>query len=509
MRIPSVLFDRPYPGVDQLAEPEFFGDLNLDQVLEAVTAGRAEYGLMPFFYAPLPDVSAVHYRHDVLRDLEDSEVREAIREHAVSMRTMREQLALAGKLRHRYQKQRWFLDAVRVYTEAVATLQPFLAGAALQSRGLQEFRDHLTGYVGSASFTSLVTDTCEVLAGLAQIRYSVHIRGSRVKVSRYDGEPDYSELVEQSFARFQQGGVKKYLVNFPALADMNHVEEQILDRVARLYPDAFGALDKYCARHRGYLDQTVGKFDREVQVYLAFLDFMRRFTPAGLPFCYPRVSTESKNTRVENAYDIALATKLVTDGASVVGNDLDLDGAERIVVVTGPNQGGKTTFARMVGQLHYLASLGLPVPAASARLFLPDRVFSHFEREEDLATLRGKLEDELVRIHDVLRRATSSSLIVMNESFTSTTLNDALFIGTQVLKQLTRRGTLAVYVTFVDELASLNDATVSMTATVDPDNPAERTYKVVRRPADGLAYAAAIADKYGLTYASLRRRIAS
>lgn len=229
---------------------------------------------------------------------------------------------------------------------------------------------------------------------------------------------------------------------------------------------------------------------------------------AGLEFCYPDVTTGEKETDVAGAFDVALAAKLAPDYARIVANGFRLSGGERILVVTGPNHGGKTTFARTVGQLHYLASLGYPVPAKNARLFLPDRVFTHFEREEDLATLRGKLADELHRIRDVLEHATGDSLVVMNESFASTTLRDATFIGERILRQLTDRGLLGVYVTFVDELTTATGACVSMVGAVDPDNPAERTHRIDRRPADGLAYATAIARKHRLTYPQLAGRLA-
>jgi len=502
----SILFRQPAPA-DSRPQPSFFTDLNLDQVFAGVGAGREHYDLGPFFRTSLRAAAAVDYRHAVFRDLENQRVLDAVTEFADRMRAVRDDLTQARKLRYRYQKESWFLRAVRRYCAAVSTLAEALAQPGLGSSALTAFREFLTGYATSAAFTDLAAEAAAVASALNGIRYGVNIKGPRVTVTRYEGEPDFSADVVATFAKFARGAVTDYRGKFTNWPEMNHVEEWIADRVARLFPAEFAALDDFCARQAGFQDENIVTFDREAQFYLGYLDFIAPLRAAGLEFCYPRVSDGGERTDVAAAFDLALAAKLVPRSETVVSNDFRLSGQERIIVVTGPNHGGKTTFARMVGQLHYLASLGCLVPARSARLFLPDQIFTHFEREEDLAALRGKLADELVRIHDALAAATDRSLLVMNESFASTTLRDAILIGERVLARMTAVGLLGVYVTFVDELASSTAACVSMVGTANPDDPAERTYKIIRKPADGLAYATAIARKYRLTYPQLTERL--
>jgi DNA mismatch repair protein MutS len=505
----SILFRKAEDGLKTSAPeaPAFFGDLYLDQIIDAITVSKEQYNLKPFFYHPLTDLAAIHYRQEVMRELENKTLFDFIRSFAHKLETMRKKLAQAEKLYYKYQKERLFLEAVAIYCDAVDSLAHDLSLVDLKSRGFLSFREYLADYASSERFTSLFAATKKLKDDLSSIQYCLLIKGSRITVRKYESEIDYSAQVLETFEKFKQGAVKDYRVEFFDRLDMNHIEAKVLDLVAELYPETFLALDNYCTENLDYVDEVIGVFDREVQFYIAYLEFAAIIQRAGLKFCYPKISTTSKEVFDEEGFDLALAYKLILEKSPVICNDFYLKDKERIIVVTGPNQGGKTTFARTFGQLHYLACLGCPVPGKRAQLFLFDQIFTHFGKEEDLQNLRGKLQDDLVRIREILNQATSNSILIINEIFNSTTISDAIFLGKNVMEKIMRLDALCVCVTFIDELAFMNGKTVSMMSTVIPENPALRTYKILRKPADGLSYALSIAKKYRLTYEDLKERM--
>lgn len=491
----------------RVEQPDFFVDLNLDQVVKAITDPKKDYKLDSIFYNPLKKVINVTYRQDVFRDLQDQNMIRSIRIFSEKMEKMYRYLSNIDRL-YRYQKERWLMDSAEIYCEAVQTLFNDLIAESPESDGFKGLLEYIGAYINSERFTKLRDETSALKSRLDAVRFTMIIKTGKIVVKEYKGEENYSAEIKSAFHKFSESGSVMKKVRIPQFSGMNHVEAAVLGLVAKIYPETFQGLLEYYQRNSDFIDSTLEKFQKEIQFYLAYIDHISGIRDVGLQFCIPVISEVNKNVFCYGGFDIGLADKLSKEKKAAVTNDFVLEDDQRIIVVTGPNHGGKTTFARMFGQIHYLGSLGLPVPGTGSHLYLFDSIFTHFERSENLDNGRGKLEDDLVRIKDIMDRSTSSSIIIINELLSSTTLKDAVKIGKKIVSDILKIGCLCLYVTFLDELASL-DGTVSMVSTIVPKKPEERTYKIMKQPADGLAYAMALARKYGVTYDDIIRRIVS
>ncbi|MDN5767630.1 MAG: hypothetical protein L0H96_10165 [Humibacillus sp.] len=493
-------------SMGQPLDPEARRDLLVDRLVERLTSQRGEYDLDHWF-TTLVSAQDVAYRHEVFTDLRMPDVRVGLTGFSRGLQHVRQTLAMAATLHYEAEQQRWFLQVARDYVTSVRGLADTLRAATLRSSALQGLATWVDGCIGSPRFEAIDAEATELLEQFGRSRYRVRVRDDWVEVRPVDpDEPELAPAVLATFERFRQGAPKSYLQQIRDPGAMDHVEAAIASFAARLYPQAFAALTAFCHRYDPLVPEPLTRVERELQFYLAYLDLADATAPKGVSWSLPDIASDHELS-IRNGFDVALALRESTE--HIAPNDCELGSDERLVIVTGPNQGGKTTFARMLGQLHFLAATGALVPAASTRLPLVDRVVTIFERGENLDDLRGHLRDDLIRAHGILEHLTDASLVLLNEVYSSTSSDDALALGQDLLTRLEASGARSVCVTFLDELSHHSVTTVSMVAGVHPDDPTRRTYRVERRRADGLAYARALAQQHGLTAEALLRRLLS
>ncbi|MEQ1440096.1 DNA mismatch repair protein MutS [Fontimonas sp. SYSU GA230001] len=173
-------------------------------------------------------------------------------------------------------------------------------------------------------------------------------------------------------------------------------------------------------------------------------------TQLDVPLCFPDPEPAgSLRMQLSELRDPCLALTL---GTPVVGSTLRLDD-RRLVVITGANRGGKSSFLRGLGVAQLMMQSGMFVAAASCALEVCSGLYTHFRREEDRSMQHGKLDEELARLSGLVDHLRPGSLLLSNESFASTNEREGAEIGHQVLQALRERGVRVVLVTHLWELA--------------------------------------------------------
>ncbi len=223
-------------------------------------------------------------------------------------------------------------------------------------------------------------------------------------------------------------------------------------------------------------DHVQGFFERlrtEVGFYLGCLNLRDELTKFGVPTCFPMPTpADVQELQCRDLRDVGLC---LTTVKKVVGNDIDA-GGKSLIVITGANEGGKSTFLRSVGAAQVMMQAGMFVTAQSFRANVRDGVFTHFKREEDVTLTRGKLDEELARMSEIAEYIRPTSLLLCNESFASTNEREGSQIARGIVYAMVDGGVKVVLVTHLYDLAH---------SLYIRHNPADLFLRAQRRP-DGV-----------------------
>jgi hypothetical protein len=314
----------------------------------------------------------------------------------------------------------------------------------------------------------------------------------------------------------------------------NTLDIAIMRDLESVMGDTFKHLATVLARFEYIETQFLFDLIPEVYYFIGGSRLARNLIKTGLPVCFPTPAPKDERIfYVKDIYDASFAIRIQSDiGLSelsnvVVTNTAEMsDKAGRIFILTGANQGGKTTFTRAVGITQLLFQAGFAIPGSEGRISPVDNIYTHFPELEKNSISEGRLGEECIRLEQILPRLTKYSMILMNESLSSTSHQECLFIAEEIMKYLRKVGARCVFATHIHELAenipelnkepALSDL-VSLVAGVDETTEMEvltdegrkkyagskRTYLILPMPPQGKSFALDIARTYGISFDQL------
>ncbi|MCD7834385.1 MAG: hypothetical protein LUH00_10435 [Lachnospiraceae bacterium] len=250
--------------------------------------------------------------------------------------------------------------------------------------------------------------------------------------------------------------------------------------------------------------------------YIRWAEYIEKMQAAGFHFCKPQLlEPETREMRAKGLCNLKLAQSFFEKSISageIVPNDLDFSSEHRIYILTGANRGGKTTITQAVGLAFLFAQCGLYVPAESFAFSPVDNIFTHYPADENQTMDLGRLGEESSRFRDLFQAATPRSLLLLNESFSTTSFEEGYFIARDVTRILRRLGVRTIYNTHMhklaielDELNREKGGDSKIASLIVEADEGKRSYRVKVAPPGGKSYAHDIAEKYGVTYEQLAK----
>ena len=558
----SLLYPRGKTYEFTKIEDDAFHDLGLDVITKEVSSEPREQSIIANILSHLsedPDVT--NYRQDVFDDLKNlPDIREKISELFEKIE-FNKQYGVIRKSKDEVEGL-WFLmhrlNQYRDYITCVDALKECLGDERIKSQGLKDYRSYIDEVYADAHFNELKKDlekltkeTSEIQSvtigmnlnsrleatsmGIVSVNnkpfkksnivsnFADGISGDKIKEgNEWNGDMHYRVVEKQGgqsftgvmtemikatnpLVRSASSSTTTSIASGDGIANSPAQFDTVLNRMLDVMAKSLRrTLDKYSEMALSEVADVIPEFI----YYIRFIDFLSKIESKGFKLTKPKaVPKGDLSMQAKGFYNFKLAMNLLTPKDLVV-NDLDFDNDHTIYILTGANRGGKTTATQGIGLLYALAQGGVYVPADSFVFAPADCIYTHFPADEDQTMDLGRLGEECIRFKEIFEKAKDTSLILMNETFSTTSFEAGYYIACDSIRALLTKGARTIYNTHMHKLGIdaenfSKDFKKKASSLIVKSDGGKRSFKLAIAPPEGSSYAADIAKKYGVTYEML------
>ena len=545
-----------------------FHDLGLDAICKEITKESKELVIITDIISHLTSEPTVtNYRQDVFEDIKNiPELRKQLQELFEKIEFNKGK----GSIRKAADEKEgiWYLvhrlNEYSEYVQCVDALKECLSNEKIRSEGLKGFKAYIDELYSEAHFDALkkdienlkkeTADIQSVTVGInlnanleAESMGLISVNNKRFKkagivsnfadaVSKddkiqegtdWDGSMHYRYVdgsknigvyaVMDSFMKYQSVASAPFATSQVRQSTMASISESsglgnstyYLENILNKMLDTMvKKIRSTLVNYKNIAINGVSAAIPEFVYYIRLAEFIEKLEKKGFTFNKAKAVPAGKTSmKAEGLYNLKLAVNL-PDPKDLVVNDLIFDKDHTIYILTGANRGGKTTVTQATGLLFVLAQGGAYVPASSFEFAPADSIYTHFPADEDKTMDLGRLGEECVRFKEIYDGVTSDSLLLMNETFSTTSFEEGYYIAYDSIKALLTKGCRTIYNTHMHKLAIdapeySKDMPVKASSLVVKSEGGNRSFKVEIAPPEFQSYASDIAKKYGVTFEML------
>ncbi|MBO4336865.1 MAG: hypothetical protein J5842_02170 [Lachnospiraceae bacterium] len=504
-------------------KPEAVKDLALMEIVESAGDSEKSRLILKSIFTKLPsDIDDISYRQDIMRDLlENSELSDELEEVLGQIQILKDYSKSKPLIMQNDQVLYTLLERLRelsTYVHVSESIFSSLEKHSPGSEGLKLLREKLAGVVKDEKFEQTKQDIEKMLGDLSNVKgalvgvnFTPDLNVESVAAIEFvpyklRSKYMFAEIVASinsiigyaTSSNSLRGPYSEVRIPDPMLVNLT---PQIEKHLKRHFSDIKSTMNKHLKLDASFITDMY----EALTFYILMAKFGRRIKSEGNEICFPELNGQEKGVsfKMKDMYNIRL---VLSKEERIVKNDFSFSPEENLFILTGPNRGGKTIMEQALGIISVMTSIGCFVTASECTGRPFSNILTHFPIDENLTINYGRLGEEAVRIREIIKESDDKTLLLCNETYSTTSAVDGLYLSRDLLHVMKDIGTAVIFNTHIHEVArsipEMNEweggsRFVSLVMEIKDD---VNTFRIKRCDPDSKSYAMNIARKYGITY---------